>query len=71
MPEAGLGLLGPGHRAPNDALLLGEGAPTGGDGAENPADRDLGGGAGVERDEGRVGVLAVAIALPDPVPPLA
>jgi len=40
-------------------------------GAENPADRDLGGRAGVERYEGRVGVLAVAIALPDPVPPLA
>ena len=44
LPEPDLGPLGLGDRAPNNALLLGESAPTGGDGAESPADRDLGGG---------------------------
>ena len=63
--ETRLGPFGPGDGDPYNALLLGKRAPTGGDGAESPADRDLGGGAGVERDKGGVADLAVPSALPD------
>ena len=65
------GPFGPGDGAPNVALLLREGAPTGGDGAENPADSDLSGGARIEWNKGRVADLAIARALPDSVPTFA
>ncbi len=48
--QTGPGAYGAGSGVPSEALLLGEGAPTLGDGPEIPADGDLGGGAGVERD---------------------
>jgi hypothetical protein len=67
LKEAGLGLLGLGSGVPQVALFLGEGAPAGGDGAEMTADGDLRVGAGIEGDKGGVGILAVAIALPDPI----
>jgi len=65
LKETGLGPLGPGDGNPYVALLLGERAPAGRDGAEIPADRDLGRGARVKRDEGRIADLAIAVALPD------
>ena len=71
LAEAGLGLHGPGDGAPKEALLLGQLPPPGGDRAESPADSDLSGCAGVKRDENRIAVLAVAIALPDSVPAFA
>ncbi len=70
LTQPGPGLLAPGLGAPNDPLLLGKGAPPGGDSAENPADRHLGGRAGIKRDKGSIRVLAIAIALPDSVPAL-
>ena len=63
--KTGPGQHGAGDGVPNEALLFGDGAPTGGDRAESPADGDLSGGAGVGGDEGRVADLAVASALPD------
>jgi hypothetical protein len=63
-----LGLPGPGDGAPNEALRLGKLPPAFGDRAESPADSDLGRGAGIVRDKGRVTVLAIAVALPDGVP---
>ena len=65
--ETGPGLFGAGDGDPYVALLRGEGAPTFGDGAESAADNALSGGVGVKGDEGRVTVLAVAVALPDHV----
>ena len=66
--QTGLGPFGPGDGDPYVTLLLGEGAPTGRDGAEVAADRDLSWGAWVERDKGGIANLAVASALPDCVP---
>ena len=68
LEQTRLGLLGLGNCAPYDALLLSERAPPGGDSAERPARRDLGWGAGVERDKGSVAILAIAVALPHSVP---
>ena len=47
------------------------GTPAGGDSAESPADSDLRRAAGIKRDEGGVGVLAIPVALPDRLPALA
>jgi hypothetical protein len=63
--QTGLGPFGPGDGDPYVALFLGERAPTGRDGAEVAADRDLSWGAWVERDKGGIANLAVASALPD------
>jgi hypothetical protein len=68
LAKTGLGLLGLGDGAPNDPLILSKRPPAFGDRAERPADSDLGRGAGIVRDEGRVTVLAIAVALPDSVP---
>src|ERR1019366_1971098 len=65
LTETASGFLGPGDGVPNVALRLRQRAPTGGDRAESPADSDLGGGAGVGRDKGRIAVLGVTITLPD------
>ena len=65
--EPGPGQDGLGDGDPDEALGLGEGAPTFGDGAEVGADGALGGATGVERDEGGVADWAVAVALPDEV----
>ena len=69
--KAGLGLHGPGDGAPNEALPLGQLPPSGGDRAEHPAYSDLSWRSGIKRDESRVAVLAVAIALPNRVPAFA
>jgi hypothetical protein len=66
LAKAWLGLLGPGDDAPNDALILRERSPAFGDDAEIHAHRDLGGRAGIVRNESRVAILAVPIFLPDP-----
>jgi len=71
LKKSGLGLYGPGDGDPSVALLLGELAPTFGDRAESPADSDLSGRAGIERNKGRIGVLAKPIALPDCAPAFA
>jgi hypothetical protein len=71
LEEPGLGLFGPGDLAPNDALLLGQLPPPGGDRAESPAHRDLSRRARIKRDEGGITVLAIAITLPDCVPAFA
>src|ERR1017187_9525404 len=63
--QTGLGPFGPGDGDPYVALFLGEGAPTGRDGAKVAADRDLRGRAGIKRDKGGVADLAVPSALPD------
>ena len=68
--EPGLGPFGPGDGDPYVTLRLGERSPTGGDGAEIVADRDLRYAAGVKRDEGGVADLAVTIALPNDIPAL-
>ena len=68
LAKTGLGLLGLGDGAPNDALILRQLPPPFGDRAERPPDRDLGRGAGIVRDKGRVTVLAIAVPLPDRVP---
>ena len=68
LAKTGLGLPGPGDGAPNDALILSKLPPPFGDRAESPADSDLGRGAGIVRDKGRVTVLAIAVALPNGVP---
>ena len=65
LAKPGLGPFGSGDLAPNNALLLGERAPAGGDRAKSPADRDLGRGAGIGRDEGRIAILAIPVALPN------
>jgi hypothetical protein len=67
LAKTGLGLPGPGDGAPNEALRLSKLPPAFGDRAERPTDRDLGRGAGIVRDKGRVTVLAIAVALPDGV----
>ena len=64
--ETGPGLFGAGDGDPYVALLLGEGAPTGGDSGEDEAHRDLSGGARIEGDKGGVGDLPVTGALPNP-----
>jgi len=68
LAKTGLGLLGLGDGAPNDALILSKPPPAFGDRAESLTDSDLGRGAGIVRDKGRVTVLAIAVALPDGVP---
>jgi len=68
LAKTGLGLFGAGDGAPNDALILSKLPPAFGDRAESPTDSDLGRGAGIVRDKGRVTVLAIAVALPDGVP---
>jgi hypothetical protein len=67
LAKTGLGLPGLGDGAPNDPLILSKRPPAFGDRAESPPDSDLGRGAGIIRDKGRVTVLAIAIALPDGV----
>ena len=69
--EPGLGFHGAGDGDPYVPLRLGERAPTGGDGGEGPANRGLRRGAWVKRDKGGIGVLAIAVALPNPVPAFA
>jgi hypothetical protein len=68
LAKTGLGLPGLGDGAPNEALILSKLTPALGDRAESPTDSDLGRGAGIVRDKGRVTVLAIAVALPDHVP---
>jgi hypothetical protein len=68
LAKTGLGLLSLGDGAPKDALILSKLPPAFGDRAERPTDSDLGRGAGIKRDKGRVTVLAIAVALPDHVP---
>jgi hypothetical protein len=68
LAKTGLGLLGFGDGAPNEALILRKLPPAFGDRAESPTDSDLGRGAGIKRDKDRVTVLAIAVALPDGVP---
>ena len=68
LTEAGPRLHGPGDCVPYVALLLGQLPPTGGDRTEIAADSDLSGAAGIKRDEGGVGVLAIPVALPNCVP---
>ena len=68
LEKTGLGLLGLGDGAPNDPLILSKLPPALGDRAESPTHSDLGRGAGIKRDKGRVTVLAIAVALPDHVP---
>jgi hypothetical protein len=68
LAKTGLGLLGFGDGAPNEALILRKLPPAFGDRAESPTDSNLGRGAGIKRDKGRVTVLAIAVALPDGVP---
>ena len=52
---------------PGETLFFSQGGPAFGDGGEGGADGALTGGAGVSGDEGGVGDLAVAVALPDGV----
>ena len=68
MAKTGLGLFGLGDGAPNEALRLSKLPPAFGDRAESLTDSDLGRGARIKRDKGRVTVLAIAVALPDRVP---
>jgi hypothetical protein len=68
LQKTGLGLFGLGDGAPNDPLVLRKLTPALGNRAESPTDSDLGRGAGIKRDKGRVTVLAIAVALPDHVP---
>ena len=65
LTKTGLGPFGSGDSAPNLALLLGQLPPTGGDSAEIAADDHLSRAAGVQRDEGRIAVGAIAVALPN------
>jgi hypothetical protein len=68
LAKARLGLLGPGDDAPNQALIVRERSPAFRDAGEIHADHDLSGRAGIKRDEGGVGVLAISVALPNCVP---
>jgi len=68
LAKTGLGLLSLGDGTPNEALILSQRPPAFGDRAESPADSDLGRGAGIVRDKGRVTVLAITITLPNCVP---
>ena len=68
LAKTGFGLLGLGDGTPNEALILSKLPPAFGDRAESPADSDLGRGARIVRDKGRVTVLAIAVALPDSIP---
>ena len=52
LAKTGLGLLGPGDYAPNQALIIRERPPAFGDVAEIRANHDLGGRSGVKRNEG-------------------
>ena len=69
--ETGFGPFGPGNGDPYVTLFLGERLPTLGDRAEVAADSDLGGAAGIKRDEGRIADLAVTSALPHCIPAFA
>src|ERR1035441_3618669 len=60
-----LGPFGSGDSTPNDALLLGQLPPAGGDSAEMAADGHLSRAARVRRDEGRIAIGAIAVALPN------
>jgi hypothetical protein len=68
LEKTGLGPFGSGDSAPNDALRLGQRAPPGGDSGEIGADSNLSRATRIKRHEGRVTVLAIAIALPNSVP---
>ena len=70
LAKTGLGPFGSGDSAPNDALLLGQLPPPGGDSPKIAADSDLSRGAWIERDKGIVAILAIAVALPDSAPTL-
>src|ERR1035437_3298670 len=65
LAKTGLGPFLMGDSAPNDALLLGQLPPPGGDSAESAADGHLSRGTGVGRDEGGIAVGAIAAALPN------
>jgi hypothetical protein len=65
LAKTGLGPFGSGDLAPNNALLLGQLPPAGGDSAESPANSDLSGGARIVRGKSGVAVLAKPIALPN------
>ena len=54
LAKTGLGLPGPGDGAPNEALIFSKLPPAFGDRAESPTNSDLGRGAGIVRDKGRV-----------------
>jgi hypothetical protein len=69
LAKTGLGLLRLGDGAPNDALILRQLPPPFGDRAESPTDSDLGRGAGIKRNKGRITVLAIPVGLPDSAPP--
>jgi hypothetical protein len=71
LAKAWLGFLGPGDDAPNQALILRERPPAFGDVGEIRANHDLGGRAGIKRDEGGVTILAVSISLPNSIPAFA
>jgi hypothetical protein len=66
-----LGPFGPSDGDPDVALLLGERAPAFGYRGESPANRILRRAAGIVRNKRRIGVLAIAVALPDCVPAFA
>ena len=68
LQETRLGLLGAGDGDPYPPLRVAQRAPPGRDRAESPADSTLSGGAGIVRDKRGVGILAIAVALPDCVP---
>jgi hypothetical protein len=71
LKKPGLGLHGRGDGDPYVALLLGERAPTGGHRAENLADRDLRGAAGIKWDKRLIANLPVPISLPNNIPAFA
>src|ERR1019366_2620209 len=68
LAKTGLGPFGSGNSAPNDALLLGQLPPAGGNSAEIVADGHLSRGTRVGRHERLIAVGAIAVALPDCVP---
>ena len=70
LKQPGLGPFDPSSGDPYVTLGLGERAPTGRDGGEIVADRDLRCAAGVKRGKSGVADLAVTIALPNDIPAL-
>src|ERR1035438_7321947 len=62
LAKTGLGPFGSGDSAPNDALLLGQLPPAGGDSPKIAADGPLSRAARVRRDEGLIAVGAIAVA---------
>src|ERR1035441_8231519 len=65
LAKTGLGPFGSGDSAPNLALLLGQLPPAGGDSPKIAADGHLSRGTRVARDEGRIAIGAIAVALPN------